>query len=79
MQNPLNWSVAPNIESIRLPQSPAIVAIGTTSSSLRATSVPHETESQPTITKVNPISKPAAAAARRPSTETAPLVPFRTF
>lgn len=79
VQYPLNCSVAPNKESIKLPHSPAAAAIGTTSNCLRAILGAHSEVRNPTRTKVSPMTKPAAAAARNPSTVTAPFVPFLTF
>lgn len=78
MQNPLNWTVAPNTESIRLPHNPAIVESGITNNCFKATSEVHFAVKNPTTTNVNPMTPPAAAAAMSPVVVTPPFVPFRT-
>jgi len=77
-QIPLNCSVAPKRESMRLPNSPARVAMGKTSSCLRTVLDSHLVVEKPRRTNDNPMTLPAAAAARIPVFVTPPFVPFFT-
>ena len=66
------------MESIRLPASPARVERGITSSCFKNTSFVQLLVKSPGKTNANPITLPAAAAARRPVFVTPPFVPLRT-
>lgn len=78
VQNPLNCSVAPKRESMRLPHSPARAERGITRSCFKATSYVHFVVKNPKTTKVSPMTLPAAAAANSPASVTPPFVPLRT-
>lgn len=63
LHNPLNCNVAPKMESIRLPASPATAERGITSSCFKNASFVQLFVKNPGKTNASPITVPAAAAA----------------
>ena len=78
LQNPLNCSVAPKIESIRLPASPTVAEKGITSSCFKNALLVQLFVKRPGKTNASPMTVPAAAATWRPPTVTPPFVPLWT-
>lgn len=78
LQKPLNCRVAPKMESIKLPASPAMAERGMTNSCFKKASLVQLFVKNPGKINANPITLPAAAAATSPAFVIPPFVPLRT-